>query len=297
MAPMNKTLAPRKGSIVTTRDPKGRKFIEIVEAAYNKAAMSEDEAQHVNEAQGLSDLVHKFIAENRLSDRFKDEEVKSSYGYLSGYKPKGITEQTNILRQLFHGIGFADEKLAEASLPQHAEGWFAIPKWQSMAPTYGEAVQKVLDMIKKTRDGNFVNYREGQLGLKRLRQTIKTVEIFEKFGDEQKDYDILVVPTQFGLRHRGRSTRRAREVFLTNEFGLGAFAVGIMLLTHPERLKHYDDLWIDCAGDEFDDPYAAVRFFHATCFEFHGDRVRFGAIWFADASAHYGSVSAFGPQR
>jgi hypothetical protein len=29
-----------------------------------------------------------------------------------------------------------------------------------------------------------------------------------------------------------------------NECGLGAFAIGIMLLTHPERLKHYDDLWI-----------------------------------------------------
>src|SRR3989338_10888712 len=52
-----------------------------------------------------------------VSDKFKDEEVKSSYGYLSGYKPKGITEQTNILRQLFPGVGFAAEKPAEQPGP------------------------------------------------------------------------------------------------------------------------------------------------------------------------------------
>jgi len=53
---------------------------------------------------------------------------------------------------------------------------------------------------------------------------------------EIKHHDILVVPAQFGLRHRGRSVRRVREVMNANEFGLGVFAIGIMLLTHPERL-------------------------------------------------------------
>lgn len=38
---MSTTLAPRT---VTARDPKGLKFVSIVEAAYNKAGLSEDEA-------------------------------------------------------------------------------------------------------------------------------------------------------------------------------------------------------------------------------------------------------------
>ena len=187
-----------------------------------------------------------------MSSQFADEEVGSSYGYLSGYKPKGITEQTNILRQLFPGVGFADEKLAERPVPVGAEGWFAIPKWQTIAPTYGEAVEKVLAKIEETRKGKFKNRREGELGPDDLKQTARTeVTMFETLGYEQKDHDILVVAAQFGLRHRGRSVRRAREVMQVNEFGLGAFAVGIMILTHPERLMHDDDLCIDCAGDEY----------------------------------------------
>lgn len=231
-----------------------------------------------------------------VSNKFKDEEVESKYGYLLGYKPKGITEQTNRLRQLFPGIGFADEKIALGQLPKNTEGWFAIPKWQTVAPTYGEAVQKVLDMIKQTRNGAFHNYREGQLGPDRLRQSAKTAAVFQKLGDEQKDHDILVVPAQFGLRHRGRSVRCAREVFMGNEYGLGAFAVGIMLLTHPERLMHYDDLWIDCAGDEFDNPDSDDRFDRVPFFEFDGGRVRFGTLWFDRALDSYGSASGFVPQ-
>lgn len=231
-----------------------------------------------------------------VSDKFKDEEVESRYGYLSDYKPKGITEQTNRLRQLFPGIGFADEKIAEGQLPKNTEGWFAIPKWQTVAPTYGEAVQKVLDMIKQTRNGAFHNYREGQIGPDRIRQSAKTVAVFQKLGNEQKDHDILVVPAQFGLHHRGRSVRRAREVFPGNEFGLGTFAVGIMILTHPERLMHYDDLWIDCAGDEFDDPDSDDRFGHAPYFEFRDGQVEFGAKWSGNASDDYGSASGFVPQ-
>src|SRR3990167_4182144 len=139
------------------------------------------------------------IKDISASNQFADEEVKSSYAYPKGYKVKGITEQTNVLRQLFPGVGFADEKLAEQPLPPNAEGWFAIPKWQTLAPTYGEAVEKVLAMIASKR--KFYNYRDGQLGAEYLRQHATTVKMFQKLGDEQKDFDILVVPAQFGLRH------------------------------------------------------------------------------------------------
>ncbi len=236
------------------------------------------------------------IRELSVSNQFADEEVKSSYGYLSGYKPKGITEQTNILRQLFSGIGFADEKLAEQPPPANAEGWFAIPKWQSVAKTYNEAVQKVLELIKQQRKDKFYNYREGRLGEKYLRQHERTAKKLETLAEQQKGYDILVVTAQFGLRHRGRSVRRAREVFTANEFGLGAFEIGCMLLTHPERLQHYDDLWIDCAGNEYAPPGADGAFSRAPYFYFYDGKVEFGALWFDDASGRYGSASGFLPQ-
>ena len=121
------------------------------------------------------------------------------------------------------------------------------------------------------------------------------MKMFQKFGKEQKDYDILVVPAQFGILHRGRSVRRAREVMKANQFGLGAFAVGIMLLTHPERLQNYDDICIDCAGDEFS-PGADGDFSEAPIFHFDDGRVRFSTLWVSCAYDYYGSASGFVPQ-
>ena len=116
--------------------------------------------------------------------------------------------------------------------------------------------------------------------------------MFQKLGDEQKDFDILVVPAQFGLRHKGRSVRRAREVFTANEFGLGAFAIGIMLLTHPEREVQWEQLHVDCAGDEFA-PGADGVFSGAPLFHFDVGRVKFRASWYDRARGLYGSASAF----
>lgn len=246
------------------------------------------------------------LAELSNTDKFKDEEVSSTYGYLSGYAPKGLTEQCNRLRELFSGVGFANLDLlaqiekGEVTLPVGAEGWFAIPNWiknQSIfGSAYSAALQKVLDTIKRTRNGKFYNYRDGQLDEKRLRQSAQLQKFWADLSEAQGSPDILIVPAQFGIRHRGRSVRCAREIFLINEFGLGAFAVGIMILTHPERLMHYDDLWIDCSGDEFDDPDAVVRFDRAPIFRFYVGRVEFGAHWFDDAYGYYGSASAFVPQ-
>lgn len=272
-----------------------KRFVEdTVERALKEVGLGKDNIQKLIErGDEFQSHVIAGIRELSLSNQFADEEVKSSYGYLSGYKrPKGITVQTNRLRELFSGIGYADEKLAEQSLPANAEGWFAIPKWKKLAPTYGKAIEKVLDMINKTRNGKFYNYREGQLGPEYLRQHAKTTKMFQMISDHQKNHDILVIPAQFGFRHRGRSVRRVREVMSSSEFGLGAFAVGIMLLTHPERLQDYDDLWIDCAGDEFSSE-ADGQFDSSPDFSFHGGFVRFDSYRIHHAYACYGSASAF----
>ena len=138
---MLKTLAP---SIVTSRDPQGLKFMSIVEAAFNKTRLSEGEAaQRVNDTPGLAELIANFIAENRCANKFKDEEVSSGYGYLSGYKPKGLNEQCNQLRILFPGLGFPNQDLlapienSSIELSEYAEGWFAIPNWRRNTEFFG----------------------------------------------------------------------------------------------------------------------------------------------------------------
>ena len=114
-------------------------------------------------------------------------------------------------------------------------------------------------------------------------------------ANQQAGHNILIIPVQFGLLHRGQSVRRAREVFQSNEFGLGSFQVGIMLLTHPERLVQWDQLHLDCAGDEYA-PGADGVFCHAPLFLFHGGGLGFIAYPCGHAGGGFGSVSGFLPQ-
>jgi hypothetical protein len=274
---------------------------------YPKLELNFDEAQTLlgkgDELQaGMLELVKKLS----ITNQYAKEEVASKYGYLSGYeKPKPIGEQIAKLKELFPGLGEANTELVAqinagtAILPEKAEGWVAIPNLKKLpnlfGNTYGQAVQKVLDLIKKARNGKFQNYREGKLGEQYLRQTSALVTMLSKVAEAQGNPDILIIPAQFGFLHRGRSVRRAREVMRGGEFGLGAFNIGCMLLTHPERLKHYDDLWIDCAGDEYSDSGGGV-FECAPYFEFSDGGVEFDAIGVSFAVGFYGSASGVFPQ-
>lgn len=284
-------------SITSGQEKQFKRFVEdAAEQALKKVGLDKNGLQKLigNGDEFQADIVAS-IRKHSIS-QFADEEVALKYGYMSGYrKPKGITEQTNILRQLLPGIGYADEKIAQQPLPVNAEGWFAIPKWQSVDKTYEEALLKVMSLIKKQRKGNFYNYCKGRFGVQYLRQHKRTVKKLETLAGQQKGYDILVVAAQFGLRHGGRSVRRTREVFTANEFGLGAFEIGCMLLTHPERLQNNNDLWIDCPGNEHA-PNAVGVFSLAPCFYFSSGKVRFDTFWFDYANEFCGSPSGFLPQ-
>lgn len=246
-----------------------------------------------------NDVVHAIVDKVRelaSSDKFQDEEIVSNCGYASGYCiPRAIAEQIGLLRQIFPDVGLADERLANRPLPDGAEGWFAIPRWESIAPTYGAAVEKVLAELSMRCGGRLFNYREGKLGERYLRQAAATQQAFLTFGAQQPGNDILIVAAQFGMMHRGRSVRRALELMGIDEFGLGSFATGIMLLTHPGRLQHFDDLWIDCAGDEYSAD-ADGRFENTPYFGFYGGWLKFDTGWSDDANDCYGSASGFSLQ-
>lgn len=300
---MSKTLTPSNKK-VSFDDDKARKYREKVRAVYEKAGLSEVEAQRVNEAKGLNDIIAAFIEEHRYTDKYRNEEMRSNYRYLSGYiKPKGLMQQVDDLHVMFPGLGpvntdyQAKIENGEIALPEWAEGWFAIPNWiknpKLFGTSYTQAVQTILDKIKD-QFCRFSIYSECKGTDKYLRQSVRSLEFWKRISEAQGDPDILVVPAQFGFRHRGRSGCRALEVMTerTGEFGLGVFAVGIMLLTHPKRLKHVDDLRIDCPGDEFDDPDSAIRFDFYPFFLFDGFKVMFGVEWLSHARRDHGSVSA-----
>ena len=223
---------------------------------------------------------------------FANEEVKSNYGYPQGYAVKPVCEQLVELSKHFNGLNTNDVLACSKelpALPAGAEGWFAVPRWEKVAKTYNEAVEKVLDLIGKTR--TFYNYRKGNLGPKYLRLSERTAVALQMLGERQKG-DFLLIPAQFGLTHRGRSVRRVRVVYAPSEFGLGSFIAGCMILSHPERLVQWEQLHIDCPGDEYS-PDADGVFSRAPIFHFYDGEVKFGAFWVGYASGYYGSASGF----
>ena len=238
--------------------------------------------------------------------KFEDEEVQSNYTYPREYDgPKPIEEQIKALAEILgldpaHALEYA-KNLPE--LPAGAEGWFAIPSSNGLkklfpqiendAERYCAGVRLVHEKIATSR--KFYNWRDGQITPNRLKVHARTAHALDLVAENQPG-DILIVAGQLGMRHRGRSVRRARECFDSNEFGLGSLAVGSVVLTHPNRLVRWEELDMDCSGDEFDDPDAGVRFDRAPFFNFNDGKVKFDTYWFVDASGRYGSASAFVPQ-
>ncbi len=237
---------------------------------------------------------------------YADEEEESSYEYPPAYGGlKPIREQVKVLAALLNlspdtAMAFIENVLPTRTLPAGAEGWAAIPsidavarhffpEVKDLALRYCRAVNLILEKIGASR--KFENYRKGQIVPERLRMHARAAHAFDLLAMEQNG-DILIVAVQFGKRHRGRSVRRARELMCGKEFPLGAFAVGCMLLTHPEREVVWEQLHVDCAGDEFA-PGAVGAFSYAPFFNFGGGRLKFGTSFASGADPRYGSASVF----
>jgi len=197
----------------------------------------------------VADQVVEIIQRHTVSDKYKDEEVGSSRVYPPTYRVRPVEAQVTELRKLFPSLGSCQEKLARRQIPEGAEAWFAIPRWQALTSTYNEAVEMVLGVLATKR--RFSNRIVGRLGEKFLRQSERTKLAEKILSEQQQGSDLLVVGAQAGLLHRGSSARRTRVAMAGNEFGLGVFAFACMLLTHPERLSTADTLMIDCGGDEY----------------------------------------------
>ena len=197
----------------------------------------------------VADVVVEVISRHTVSDKYKDEEVTSNRVYPPTYRVRPVEAQVTELRKLFSTLGNCLEKLGRKPLLDGAEAWFAIPRWQAIAPTYSEAVELVLAVLAARR--RVSNRIIGRLGPTYLRQSERSILAEKILADQQQGCDLLVVAAQAGILHRGCSARRTRVAMAGNEYGLGVFAFACMLLTHPERLSTGDTLMIDCGGDEY----------------------------------------------
>lgn len=245
----------------------------------------------------------KLIADRSVSTQYASEETSSTYTYPKEYKgPKPIVDQIKVIAKIFgldssQALEFAknlpDLKsfVPESVLPW--VGWFAIPSVDALAnrffPEVVDPAERYCRAILLTHEKlgvsrMFRNYRE--IDAKHLRMHVRTANALTIIQERQKG-GILIMAAQLGMGHRGRSTRRAREVFVVNEFGLGSVMGCSIALTHPERFVRSTELDMDLPGDEFSpDGSAPVLGFSV-------DRLRFGAGACVGVSDYFGSASGF----
>lgn len=244
-----------------------------------------------------------------MSNRFTNEEKESKWGYYSGYeKPKSVEDQIDILRSHWPDLDpdpalkYYREVYSTLTLPGWVEGPFVI-----LPPMVGEYYEE-LGRLHRADDrqtdqlfGALARDRGRALHIRRDQfdpHDLMWVERTNKFRALKKGYpgDLLIIPAQFGVRHRGRSVRRARRMFDRNEVGLDLNMVATMLLTHPERLQHHKDLSIDCAGSGYDPVshrYSLITpNFHVGLDGFD-DNVYAGLRWSDQAKPYSGSVTCF----
>ncbi len=174
--------------------------------------------------------------------------------------PNNIFSQLKIIENIFglnmsQGIKFASN-LPE--LPNKAEGWFAIPKVSAVANKFfpeitdsGEQYCRAIKFLfkKLTKCQELHMYGQEKITPDHLRPNMYTQNFMGDLELKQSG-DVLIIPAQFGLLHKGKSIETARDEFALNEFGLSTFAVSCMLLTHPNRFTDWEDLPVDSAGDE-----------------------------------------------
>jgi hypothetical protein len=238
----------------------------------------------------LIDSLVTIIHRHTKSDKYKDEQVGSDRTYPSTYRVRPVEAQVTELRKIFPGLGSCHEKLARRPLPEGAEAWFAVPRWQALAPTYNEAVELVLGVLASKR--RVQNRVAGRLGPTYLRQSERSILAGKILADQQQGNDILVVAAQAGMRHRGCSARRARVAMAGNEFGAGVFAVACILLTHPERLSCKDTLMVDCSGDEYS-LHGDYTFDRVPLFDYDISGIEF-SVFYEDRSRNlWGTPSGF----
>ena len=304
--------------LITCNDPKGLQATNLFQGVYNKAGFNDTRAQRLNENRGskFTDGLMKLVTECSSEDKFIDQVVKSNYTYPNEFHRKSEKLQIETLAGELKDFGIdpipALEHLnkigIQSILPSgcHLEdGNYAILSpfgRQKLVSGYDnpfdpdlycKTLLKLFDIVSRKR--NFYNWREGQIDADHLRQLGETIEAYKKIVAIQGKSDIWIISAQLGFFHKGESVNRARELFLSNEFGLDSVSGISIDIVHPEHRVRNEELDSDLPGDEFSSSADGV-FSEAPFLFFGHGRLGFGTSDVSFPVRYFGSASFFLPQ-
>lgn len=297
-----------KKTLIPPSEEKLGKIADLVRDAIRKrSGISDRGAQMLIEKGGefqeeLIPIVRRMAGEN---NPYASEQTRIAYFYPKGYVFPAVADQVSRLSSAFPDLNFTGaEKMAkQVAIPEGADGPRVIVKLSALARIfcvadpygsgYGQLVQKVLDVIGRTR--KFCNYREGELNEKYIRLFDEARMLLEKLEAADQN-DFLILAVNFGDWKTGftYSPRNARwqALNINQQLPLGAAQIGSMLIADPDRLSDNDHLFIDCPVDEYN-WYAGGKWSYCPYFLFGDDELRFHADDASYVFGRYGSAVAF----
>jgi len=255
---------------VTSRDPDGVHIMGTTRAVYDGLNLTPARARQLLENRPeLKRDLEELLSRYTTYDRFA--------GYGSGYRRvKTFEEQLRILHPYFPEHVDLNDMIVPQERIAGAEGCFLMLERHILASSYSGAVEELFKALRRQRNDQFVNGVH-QLDEMHLRQATSKERIFAYIVRAQSHNAFLLLQAQFGLRYRDYAGTEVFGKMVQNEFPLGVYEVGNMLLTHPECLQTEDDPWIDCPGDVlYLDGYSALVMVPYFCVD-KGGKLTFGA--------------------
>jgi len=232
---------------------------------------------------------------------YEKERVKQAWFYPEGWTVPSIDKQIESAGRVFLGIDLSKVSARVSQLmpvPEGADGIALIPKvshlgkrWGLEDPygkNYGRIVEQVLALIASSRP--FYNWCEGDLGPShRIHANVK--QLLMRLEAETPG-DVLTLPMSFGNLYAGCSPRHARwEALHQNQLPLGAAQVGCLLLTMPDRLTDWAQLFVDAPADEYNWRLGGRWSFSP--FFYYQDLLKFREHEADVAHSYFGSAVAF----
>ena len=210
--------------------------------------ISREAAQRVIEQGGSLQRNLRSVIRQLGESSYSNGKIASTRCYPDGFEFRSVGQQVATLLEYFPGLDVSHaEELASQVRPVGAEGVAVVPKLSVIASgDFHLGLVKSLIMLGKTRE--IRNLFEETLTSKYLRLTDNTAVAHTKL--DESPGDVWVFPFQFGMLHRD-SSFRARVSFGGTEFGLSPYEGTILMLTHPDRITSFGQLYVDCAGCEY----------------------------------------------
>jgi hypothetical protein len=187
------------------------------------------------------------------------------FGYLSGYQfANSIEDQINTLKKYYREADLNwklthEQESLRLFSPEKSEGYFVVlyrhisnelsDEFTNLK-TSEQFIQSV-SMISLQRNGCIQDaITENAIPL-HIRQSKKSRKCMEFLWKSQGcPDDFVLVPAQFGIRHRSISMSDINNHLTEDEFPLGIQEALCMVLTHENRFKTWGDIWISLPGNE-----------------------------------------------